>query len=821
MPSLRADPREQQVENWEAAASDRPDGRNDDRGLQRLPARVATLIVLFALGALLTAAVLETQAGATAYIIGESHWSKAHQRAVLGLYRYTSHARQEDLDAARDALRVPLGDRAGRLALERDPVDIAAARAGFLQGHNAPADIDRLIWMYRALARAPYFRDSVRLWREAEVEIDQLVAVADALEAQAAKGPLDATRVSAYQRTLMEIDARLRPKELAFSQSLADGAHFMRRVLLALSALVFIVLCAYALHVMRRTLHRVRETESEFRMAFHQSVVGMLKLDRDGRFTQANDALARILARPLQELRTLRLADVLHADDLAVDATGAIDWVRLRDAGERRFVRPGGEVRWVRWTASRVAARPGHGERVFVLAEDVSEAHELACEIAHQASHDELTGLINRREIARRLGNALGGAQGKGQRHTLCFIDLDQFKLVNDTCGHEAGDRFLCQFAHRVAAQLRRDDWVGRLGGDEFAVLLHDTGLEEAEAAMARIQASLGENAFRWNGRMFGMNCSIGVAEINDDAVDVDWLLRAADAACYVAKEEGRNRIRCYRDADPSLSRRRQELEWVARTQLAITEDRLLLYAQRIVALEGDAGLQCEVLVRMRDRDGVVHAPGVFLPAMERYGQGMAVDRYVIDALCGYFARHPYRLARVDLCHVNVSAQSVADPVFLEHVGLLLDQHPGVGKRLCFEITETAVIANMDDACRFIDAMRLRGCRIALDDFGSGLSSFAYLRRLPVDILKIDGAFIRDLARGESDLALVRSMSQMGQALGKATVAEWVESEAVLAQLREVGIGYVQGYAVHVPCPLDDLMAEDAAVAEGACAETA
>lgn len=795
------------MDNGVARARGRPGRRDDDRGLHRLPARVAALILLSALGALLTAAVLETQAGATAYIIGESHWSKAHQRAVLALYRYAGHGRQADLDAAREALRVPLGDRAGRLALERDPADVDAARAGFLQGNNAPDDIGRLIWMYRALGQAPYFRDSVRLWREAEVEVDHLVAMADTLEAQVARGPLDAASVQAHQRRLLAIDARLRPKELAFSRSLAEGAHFMRRILLGLSALVFVALCAYALRVMRGTLRHVRETESEFRMAFHQSVVGMLKLDREGRFAQANEALAQILSRPLQDLRELRLQDVLHPDDLHRDAAGAIDWTRMREPGERRFLRPDGEVRWVRWTASVVDARAGRGEQVFVLAEDVSEAHELACEIAYQASHDELTGLINRREIARRLGSALGSARGCRQRHTLCFIDLDQFKLVNDTCGHEAGDRFLCEFAQRVAAQLRRGDWLGRLGGDEFAVLLHDTTLEEAETAMARIHAALGEDAFRWNGRMFGLNCSIGVAEINDDAVDVDWLLRAADAACYVAKEEGRNRIRCYRDSDPSLSRRRRELEWVAHTQLAIAEQRLLLYAQRIVPLAGGERLQYEVLVRLLDRDGEVHAPGVFLPAMERYGQGMAVDRFVVDAVCGFLARHPGHLAQVELCHVNVSAQSIADPAFLEHVGLLLDRHPGVAMRLCFEITETAVIANLDDACRFIDAMRARGCRIALDDFGSGLSSFAYLKRLPVDILKIDGAFIRDLARGESDLALVRSMSQMGQALGKITVAEWVENDAVLAQLREVGIGYAQGYAVHAPCPIGELMA--------------
>ncbi len=800
-----------------ARAPGRAGRRDDDRRLQRLPARVAALILLSALGALLVAAVLETQAGATAYIIGESHWSKAHQRAVLALYRYAGHGQQGDLDAAREALRIPLGDRAGRLALERDPADPGAARAGFLQGSNAPDDIGRMIWMYRVLGRAPYFRDSVRLWREAEVEIHPLVAMADALQAQVARGPLDAASVRARQRQLLAIDARLRPKELAFSRSLAEGAHFMRRLLLGLSALVFVALCAYALRVMRGTLRHVRETESEFRMAFHQSVVGMLKLDREGCFAQANEALARILSRPLQDLCDLRLRDVLHPDDLHLDATGAIDWMRMQEPGERRFLRPDGDVRWVRWTASVVGARTGRGEQVFVLVEDVSEAHVLACEIAYQASHDELTGLINRREIARRLGCALGQAHG---RHTLCYIDLDQFKLVNDTCGHEAGDRFLCQFAGTVSSPLRRGDWLGRLGGDEFAILLHDTTLEEAEAAMARIHAVLADTSFVWAGRAFGLNCSIGVAEINHDAVDVDWLLRAADAACYVAKEEGRNRIRCYRDADPSLSRRRHELEWVAHTQLAIAEQRLPLYAQRIVALEGSDRLQYEVLVRLRDRDGKVHAPGVFLPAMERYGQGMAVDLYVVDALFLHFALYPDHLANLELCHVNVSAQSIAEPAFLAHVTALLDRHPAVARSLCFEITETAVIANLDDACRFIEAVRARGCRIALDDFGSGLSSFGYLKRLAVDILKIDGAFIRDLSQGDADLALVRSMSQMGQALGKVTIAEWVECEAVMAQLRGVGIGYVQGYAVHVPCPLVELT-EAWADAGAACAEPA
>lgn len=783
-------------------------GGAGERGMRRLPMRVAALILLSALGALLTAAILETQAGATAYIIGESHWSKAQQRAVHSLYRYASHADPADLADAREALKVPLGDRDGRLALERSPVDVRAARTGFLQGGNAPEDIGRLIWMYRLLAEAPYFRESVRYWREAEVEILHLVRLADELQQRLQHGPLEADTVRAYQRELMAVDARVRPAELAFSRSLAEGAHFMRRVLLVLSAAVFLALAVYALRVMRRTLRHVRETESEFRVAFHQSAVGMLKMDRDGRFTQANEALAQILGLPLPALRQRRLVDVLHADDLPLTPRGDIDWTHMIEPGERRLLRPDGGTRWVRWTASLVAGRQSSQDQVFVLVEDVSEAHDLACEIAHQASHDELTGLINRREIARRLDHALGQARGRARRHVLCYIDLDQFKLVNDTCGHEAGDRFLCHFADTLAAQLRRDDWLGRLGGDEFAVLLHDTALEEAELAMARAHSALALAPFPWDGRSFGLHCSIGVVEMNADALDVDWLLRAADAACYVAKEEGRNRVRCYRDSDQSLSRRRRELEWVAHTQLAIAEHRLLLYAQRIVALDDTQRLQYEVLVRLRDRDGKLHAPGVFLPAMERYGQGMAVDRYVVSAVFSHFDAHPGHLTCLDLCHVNVSAQSIAEPAFLQHVTGLMDRHPGVAGKLCFEITETAVIGNLADACRFIETMRARGCCIALDDFGSGLSSFGYLKRLAVDILKIDGAFIRDLSNGEADVALVRSMSQMGQALGKVTIAEWVESEAVMQRLAEVGIRHVQGYAVHVPCPLADLIHE-------------
>ena len=756
---------------------------------------------------MLTATVLEIQAGATAYIVGESHWSKAQQTAVYSLYRYTRHGHPEDLEGAREALRVPLGDRAARLALESRPIDLQAARRGFIDGGNAPVDVDRMIRMYRVFSHAPYFRDSVKQWSRSDADILRLRALTDEIEQRRRLGTLDDEDIGAYQQMLVELDDRLRRSELKFSRSLVDGSRFLRVALTILSVIAFFALAWYALSIMRRTLVHIRQTESEFRAAFHQASVGMLKLDHEGRFTQANEALAQILGYPLEELRRQRLADVLPPEDMRYDEEGRIDWATMIEPAERRLRRADGSSRWVRWSASNINSG-GRNARIFAVVEDVSEARELASEIAHQASHDDLTGLINRREIERRLGHVTQSVERDEGRHSLCFVDLDQLKLVNDTCGHAAGDRFLRQFAHALSSQLRGDDWVGRLGGDEFAVFLADASLEDAERVAQRIHARLGQSAFHWNDRKFGLGCSIGVVEINRDTHDADWLLRAADTACYLAKEEGRNRIRCYRETDEAFARRQSELDWVAHVQLAIAEDRLLLYAQRIKALRGEDRLQYEVLVRMIDRDGRLYPPSYFLPPLERYGQVMILDRYVLASTLEQISRDTRHLLSLDLCHINVSAQSIADPQFRQFAVEQLDRHPGIAKKICFEITETAVIGNLTDACLFIEAMRARGCCIALDDFGSGLSSFAYLKSLDVDILKIDGAFIRDLDKDNVDLALVRSMSQVGHALGKRTIAEWVENEAAMKKLNEVGIDYVQGYAIHAPAPLSALMRE-------------
>jgi len=781
----------------------------DERSRSRAPRGFAALIVFAAVAALLTASMLEIQAGATAYIVGESHWSRAQQEAVSYLYRYTQHGEPADLQQVRDALTVPLGDRAGRLALERRPRDEAAARQGFLLGRNAPEDLGRLIWMFKYFAGAPYFRDSVQLWRQGEQEIIKLEALVNEIQAARARGRLSAAQVSDYQQRVIDIDRRVRPIELAFSKSLLRGANLLRKILLTASVVIFLVIAWCALAVLRWTFGRVRESEGKFRAAFHQAAVGMAKMDRDGRIIEVNETFSEILGHPPQRLIGSSFFELFHPNEMAhigCDPESGIAWDTLGAPMDQRLLRSDGRTVWGRWTASVIRNGRGDPDRVFVIIEDVSEAHQLSTEIAHQATHDALTGLINRREIERRLEQAVDSARNGTERHALCFIDIDQFKLVNDTCGHAVGDELLRRFASTAQLYLRHTDWVGRLGGDEFAVFLERTSLKGAERVAEKINEALSASTFAWQGRNFNVTCSIGVVEITSDSSDLSWLLRAADTACYLAKEDGRNRIRAYHETDEAVARRRGEMEWVGEIRKAIADGRLQLYAQLIEPLRGRGGLQYEILVRLVDTSGKVYPPGAFLPAAERYGQSVSIDRQVIGLAFEQLAANPRHLRVLELCHVNVSGPSISDADFRAYVLELLDAGPIPAHKLCFEITETAAIGNLVEARAFIDAMRSRGCLISLDDFGSGLSSFGYLKNLTIDILKIDGIFVRDLAHDEIDFALVRSICDIGRALGKKTIAEWVETNAIRARLKEVGVDYVQGYAIHKPCPLIELM---------------
>lgn len=428
--------------------------------------------------------------------------------------------------------------------------------------------------------------------------------------------------------------------------------------------------------------------------------------------------------------------------------------------------------------------------------------------LIYQASHDALTGLINRREFEQRLERLLLSALEQGREHVLCYMDLDQFKVINDSCGHAAGDELLRQLALLLKAKLRERDTLARLGGDEFALLLENCSIVDALEVADTFRAEVQRFRFQWEDRVFSVGMSVGVVAINADSSTSASLLSAADAACYVAKGRGRNQIHLYEIRDHDLARHRGEMLWVTRIHRALEEQRLRLSWQEIQRTDGAPGhaRHVELLLRMVDDDGSEILPMAFIPAAERYLIMPALDGWVIEEvlrLCQrYLAAEP---AQHCLFAVNLSGASLKDPEFRRKLLAHLQETPAAGPHLCFEITETAAIGNLGVVNEFIDAMREFGCSFALDDFGSGLSSFTYLKNLQVDYLKIDGAFVRDITRNPVDRAMVEAIHRIGHLMGLKTVAEYVETKEILAMLRQIGVDYVQGNGVHCPQPLEQL----------------
>ena len=428
--------------------------------------------------------------------------------------------------------------------------------------------------------------------------------------------------------------------------------------------------------------------------------------------------------------------------------------------------------------------------------------------LVYQASHDALTGLINRREFEQRLERMLLTALQQDREHALCYMDLDQFKVINDTCGHAAGDELLRQLALLLKGNLRERDTLARLGGDEFALLLENCSIEDAIEVADTFRAEVQRFRFKWGDRIFAIGMSVGMVAINRDSGTAASLLSAADAACYVAKDRGRNQIHLYEIRDIDLARHRGEMQWMTRVQRALEDHRLRLSWQEIRRTDGmpTQSRHVELLLRMLDEDGSEILPMAFIPAAERYFIMPSLDRWVIEEtlrLC-----HRYLAARSDthcLFAVNLSGASLRDPAFRRMLLECLQDNPELGPHLCFEITETAAIGNLAVVNEFIDSMRVFQCSFALDDFGSGLSSFTYLKNLKVDYLKIDGAFVRDIVSNPIDRSMVEAIHRIGHQMGLKTVAEYVESDQTLAVLREIGVDYVQGNGVHCAEPLESL----------------
>ena len=432
--------------------------------------------------------------------------------------------------------------------------------------------------------------------------------------------------------------------------------------------------------------------------------------------------------------------------------------------------------------------------------------------LVYQANHDALTGLVNRNEFEHRLSQAIAGARQHGRTHALCYMDLDQFKVINDTSGHAAGDELLRQIALMLKDLLRERDTLARLGGDEFALLLENCDPGDALQVAEACRNTVRQFRFKWENRLFNIGVSIGLVMIEKDSGSMADLLSAADAACYVAKDRGRNQVHVYQHADSDLVRHRGEMQWVTRLHKAMAENRLRLYWQEIrpAAEHWHAVCHAEVLMRMLDEDGKLILPMAFIPAAERYALMPMLDRWTIENvidLCGHSAAERVLAARRHcIFGINLSGVSLKNQEFRSWLHARLHENPGLGEMLCFEITETAAIGDLVAINDFIAELKTFGCRFALDDFGSGLSSFGYLKNLNVDYLKIDGVFVQNMTRGSLDFSMVEAIHRIGHQVGLKTVAEFVETQEVLDCLREIGVEYVQGDYLHKPEPVDTLI---------------
>ena len=546
-------------------------------------------------------------------------------------------------------------------------------------------------------------------------------------------------------------------------------------------------------------------------LALNSLAEAIIATDRDGRITFINPAAEKLtgtesaaaLGKVLEEI--VSLVDESDRRVLSDPVRQALTSGAAVNLSRRALLlsRANGSERSIELSASPIRNSDRELIGAVVLLRDVTEMRGLAHQMSYQATHDALTGLINRHEFERRLEEAIESARRGDGQHVLCYLDLDHFKIVNDTSGHLAGDSMLREVAKLLRDAVRDSDTVGRLGGDEFGTLLVGCPLEKARQIADDVCRAVGDHRFVWKDRIYNIGVSVGLVEISRESGTLEEMLAAADTACYVAKKQGSGQVAVYSARDEALARHTGEIQWLQRLQTALKENRFHLYQQVIVAAHGeDTGPAMEVLVRLEDESGNKLLPAEFMRAAERYRLMGLVDRWVVQTTLAALGRGAIPVAAHRSVAINISGQTLGDVQFLEFVVETLDSTGVAPGQVCFEITENAVIANLDHARRFVGVLHGIGCQFALDDFGSGVGSFSNLKNLPLDYLKIDGSFMRNLARDTVNQAMVTAMIKLARTLNFKVIAEQVEDTASVDAARRMGVDYLQGYAIGRPQPL-------------------
>jgi diguanylate cyclase (GGDEF)-like protein/PAS domain S-box-containing protein len=576
---------------------------------------------------------------------------------------------------------------------------------------------------------------------------------------------------------------------------------------LLLGALIALFVVRYTTEAEARLIREKKKAV----VTLHSIGEGVITTNALGRINYLNSVASDLTGWSTSDAQGRDLQDIFKLRDdqgevLTVNpVTVALTEDRILNSGkDLTLENQAGEEFAVEYTVAPIRDDGGGVLGAVLVFRNVTEIRGMAKQMAYQATHDTLTGLINRFEFERRLELALQSTRDEGKHHTLFYMDLDQFKVVNDTCGHIAGDALLRQITEHLQANTRRSDTLARLGGDEFALLLANCRLDSALHTADTLCNAVNDFRFVWEDKSFGVSASIGVVEIGPESDTITDLLSAADNACYVAKDLGRNRVHVFQPDDIALAKRQGEMQWLPRIRQALEQEQFRLFYQRIVPVSATLEEQhCEILLRMADADRDLVPPGAFIAAAERYGLMDDIDRWVINAAFDHLSTNQSCVADPNqLWTINLSGQSICDEQFLDFVMAQFRDKRVPPRNICFEITETTAIRNLSRAAELMSPLKSMGCRFALDDFGSGLSSFNYLKHLDVDFLKIDGSFVKDMLDDAMDCAMVESINQIGQLLGLRTIAEWVDDEQVFTKLQGLRVDFAQGYWIHAPEPL-------------------
>lgn len=795
------------------------------------------LVLIMTLMLLLSMASVSVLSYLRAYVNGEGLWSKAERQAIAYLHLYAMTGDDADYQRFRGQLRIPLGDHVARLQLQSATPDLRIARRGFLDGQNDPADIAGLIRLFRLFGSTPFMAEPLRLWTSGDGLILRLSWLGEQLHDQMRSGVIDAAKVASLLREADHVHVRVAPLEDQFSQSLGSVSRQVARLLLTVlsvcgAALVCFGAIFFRIHLQRgermaaalRASQELVYLEQERAHVTLESIAdAVIAADLHRNVTYMNPAAehllgctqAQALGRPLIGLVTLEESSqqrsVLHKFQGNLDGQDVV--------GEKagvRLQRHDGSTVLLHEHIAPIRDSNGDSNGIVLVLRDITNERALAERLEYQATHDSLTGLCNRPEFESRLTAAIIDYRASGTAYAVLYFDLDQFKVINDTCGHAAGDDLIRKVAWLVKGRLRERDVLARLGGDEFGALLGDIEFDAALTLAETIRAGIQASRFSWGERVFPMTVSIGALGIDHTVADVGDALSAADQACYLAKDSGRNRVQAYRPDDQLVRMRHSEMHWVERLNAALDNDEFVLFAQEIrpIATHRAGRIPAlprfELLLRMQATDGTWIAPMAFIPAAERYGLMPRIDRWVIAQACRQLAGLRSRSRTLPVCMINLSGASVSDPDLADYVGGCLRDHDLPGGQFGFELTETTAVGNLGMASLLMRRLRALGALISLDDFGSGMSSFSYLKALPIDLLKIDGAFVRDVGANTFDVAVVESIQRIARVMGIETVAECVEHEAALRALMKVGVDYVQGFHIGRPDLLERALTRDA-----------